>query len=490
MSSFAELGVPADLISTLRARGINEPFAIQTLTVADGVAGRDLCGRAPTGSGKTIAFGIPLAARLGRANPRRPRGLVLVPTRELAAQVCSELEWLSRPRKLRIAAFYGGAGFGLQLKNLRRGVDVVVACPGRLTDLIERGEVDLREVEIVVVDEADRMADMGFLPAVQHLLDMTPESRQTLLFSATLDGAVDSLVRRYQRDPVRHVLPETAEDKLRATHIFWKVERDERVQLTADVIKLAGPTIVFCKTKHGTDALAKKLERVGVRTEAIHGNRSQGQRERALDSFTRGRVDALIATDVAARGIHVDDVACVVHFDPPNDSKDYTHRSGRTARAGAAGTVVSFVSRDQVRDVGRMQKALKLPVGLTSPTREQLTSLTPDAVQSRPGAVEPAGKGRTPRADRQDRAARPEASTIEPAAPTRSNAPRGTVKWFDTRRGFGFIERRDGDDLFVHHSSIDAATVRLLIEGAEVEFEVGPGRKGEEARSVRVLTAA
>jgi superfamily II DNA/RNA helicase/cold shock CspA family protein len=301
---------------------------------------------------------------------------------------------------------------------------------------------------------------------------MTPENRQTLLFSATLDGAVDALVRRYQRDPVRHVLPETAQDKLRATHVFWKVERDERVQLTADVVKLAGPTIVFCKTKHGTDALAKKLERLGVRTEAIHGNRTQGQRERALASFTRGRVDALIATDVAARGIHVDDVACVVHFDPPHDSKDYTHRSGRTARAGAAGTVVSFVSRDQVRDVGRMQKALKLPVGLTTPTREQLTLLTPDAVQSRPDAS-------------------PIAVTLpEPVLERDANAPRGTVKWFDTRRGFGFIERNDGDDLFVHHSSIDAATVRLLIEGAEVEFEIGPGRKGEEARRVRVLTAA
>jgi superfamily II DNA/RNA helicase len=290
------------------------------------------------------------------------------------------------------------------------------------------------------------------------------------------------------------VLPETAADKLRATHVFWKVERDERVQLTADVVKLAGPTIVFCKTKHGTDNLAKKLDRLGVRTEAIHGNRTQGQRERALASFTRGRVDALIATDVAARGIHVDDVACVIHFDPPNDSKDYTHRSGRTARAGAAGTVVSFVSRDQVRDVGRMQKALKLPVGLTSPTREQLSLLTPDAVRERPDAY---ASTRTDRADRTshaehtDRTPRPERTEREPVVVSRgANAPRGTVKWFDTRRGFGFIERRDGDDLFVHHSSIDAATVRLLIEGAEVEFEVGPGRKGEEARSVRVLTAA
>jgi superfamily II DNA/RNA helicase len=201
---------------------------------------------------------------------------------------------------------------------------------------------------------------------VKHLLDMTPETRQTLLFSATLDGAVDALVKRYQRDPVRHVLPETAADKLRATHVFWKVERDERVQLTADVIKLAGPTIVFCKTKHGTDALAKKLERVGVRTEAIHGNRTQGQRERALASFTRGRVDALIATDVAARGIHVDDIDVVVHYDPPEEHKSYLHRSGRTARAGNEGIVVTFVLWDQELDVEKLKKR----VGIREPIIE------------------------------------------------------------------------------------------------------------------------
>ena len=268
---------------------------------------------------------------------------MLVPTRELAAQVCGELEWLGRGRKLRVAAVYGGAGFGAQFKALRRGVDVLVACPGRLTDLIERREVDLDEVEMVVVDEADRMADMGFLPAVQQLLDRTPATRQTLLFSATLDGAVDQLVRRYQRDPSRHLLPEA--DQTRATHRFWTADRGDRVAVTAEIVPAAGPTIVFCRTKHGADALAKKLEQRGVRSAAIHGNRSQGQRERALAAFADGKVQALVATDVAARGIHVDAVACVVHFDPPADFKDYTHRSGRTARAGANGTVVSLVSR-------------------------------------------------------------------------------------------------------------------------------------------------
>jgi superfamily II DNA/RNA helicase len=465
-SNFADLGVPADLVGTLKARGIESAFPIQSLTLADGLAGRDLCGRAPTGSGKTIAFGIPLAVRVEKARPKRPRGLVLVPTRELAAQVCGELEWLGRSRMLRVAAVYGGAGFGLQFKQLRRGVDVLVACPGRLTDLIERREVDLDEVQVVVVDEADRMADMGFLPVVQKLLDRTPPSRQTLLFSATLDGAVDSLVRRYQRDPSRHLLPE--EDALAATHVFWKAEREDRIQLTADIVKLAGPTIVFCRTKHGADQVAKKLEQRGVRSTAIHGNRSQGQRERALAAFSDGRFQALVATDVAARGIHVDSVACVVHYDPPADFKDYTHRSGRTARAGSNGTVVSLVSREQVRDVGRFQRSLGLRGGLEVADRAALASLTPDAVSTR------AEQAPAPRA-------------VAPSAPADGPLPSGTIKWFDARKGFGFIERAEGDDVFVHFSAIEGGGYKRLEEGQLVEFEVGPGRKGDEARSVRVL---
>ena len=345
-------------------------------------------------------------------------------------------------------------------------------------DLIERREVDLDEVEMVVVDEADRMADMGFLPAVQQLLDRTPESRQTLLFSATLDGAVDTLVRRYQRDPSRHLLPEA--DQTAATHLFWKAERDERVGLTAEIVKRAGPTIVFCRTKHGADGLAKKLEQRGVRSAAIHGNRSQGQRERALAAFADGKVAALVATDVAARGIHVDLVACVVHFDPPADFKDYTHRSGRTACAGASGTVVSLGSRDQKRDLARFQRELGMRAGLDTPGTDALASLTPDAVRRR---------------ERHAPAPTPESvpgASVAAADPAAVDAewPSGTIKWFDARKGFGFIEREGNSDVFVHFSAIEGSGYRRLEEGQQVEFEVGPGRKGDEARRVRVLVGS
>jgi superfamily II DNA/RNA helicase/cold shock CspA family protein len=469
-SSFDALGVSAELVSTLKARGIDAPFAIQELTVADGLAGRDVSGRAPTGSGKTLAFGIPIVARVERAAPRRPRALVLVPTRELATQVAGELEWLGRGRRLRVATVFGGTGYGLQIKALRKGVDVLVACPGRLGDLMERNEIVLDQVQIVVVDEADRMADMGFLPVVKKILDRTPDDRQTLLFSATLDGAVDSHVRRYQRDPVRHILPEDDEARTLATHAFWRVEKHDRVQVTADVIKHAGPTIVFCRTKRGTDQLAKKLEQAGIRNEAIHGNRSQGQRERALAAFAKGRVDALIATDVAARGIHVDEVACVVHYDPPHDVKDYTHRSGRTARAGARGTVVSLIGHDQTRDAMQFQRELDLPVGIAKPNREALASLTPDAVQARLTTT-----------------VNPPVLPAPSASGSTGESPRGTIKWFDTRKGFGFIDRGHEKDLFVHFSAFEGGNGVKPQEGQRVEFEIAPGRRGEQASRVRVL---
>jgi superfamily II DNA/RNA helicase len=361
--SFADLGVPSDLAARLDADGMTTPFPIQTLTLPDALAGRDLCGRAPTGGGKTLAFAIPLAARAGKARPGRPRALVLVPTRELAAQVCEALRPLAAARQRRVATFYGGTNLRNDQQQLRRGVDIVVATPGRLADLVTRGDCHLGEVDLVVLDEADRMADMGFLPEVERLLDRTAAERQTLLFSATLDGDVDQLVRRYQTDPVRHQV-EPTDDGGDVRHLFWPAEREDRRALTADIVRRIGPAIVFTRTKHGADRLAKQLAREGIRTAAIHGNRSQRQRERALAEFTDGRVTTLVATDVAARGIHVDAVGVVVHYDLPGSDKDYVHRSGRTGRAGADGTVVSLVARAD-RDAARqLQRTLRLPQGL------------------------------------------------------------------------------------------------------------------------------
>ncbi len=373
-TSFTDLGVPADLVAALERRGITTPFEVQAATIPDGLAGRDVCGRAPTGSGKTLAFGIPLVARVERARPRRPRALVLAPTRELAAQIQGELEPLARVRGLRTAVVYGGVGYEPQRKHLRKGVDILVACPGRLADLLGQSALTLADVDIVVIDEADRMADMGFLPEVRRLLDRTAEERQTVLFSATLDGDVAVITRDYQRDAVRHEVGAAEPDIHLARHHFWRVEQNDRISRAAAVIGAASPTIVFTRTRHGADRLAKQLGQAGVSAAAIHGGRTQGQRDRALKDFQNDRVDALIATDVAARGIHVDDVACVVHFDPPVDSKTYQHRSGRTARAGASGVVVSFLSRDQVRDARRMQRVLGLPDDVTSPDSDWLTA--------------------------------------------------------------------------------------------------------------------
>jgi superfamily II DNA/RNA helicase len=361
--SFADLGVPADLVDALDARGISAPFEVQAATIPDVLAGRDVCGRAPTGSGKTLAFGIPLLARVPKAKSKRPRALVLAPTRELAAQIQRDLAPLAAVRGRTVHAVYGGVGYEPQRRALRRGVDVLIACPGRLHDLVEQHVVRLDSVTTVVIDEADRMADMGFLPQVRKLLDLTEPSRQTVLFSATLDGAVAVLTREYQNDAVRHEVGAPEPDVTLAEHRFWDVEPGDRVTRTAELIRANGPTIVFCRTRHGVDRVVKVLERNGVRAAAIHGGRSQGQRDRALRAFTDRGVVALVATDVAARGIHVDDVACVVHFDLPADAKDYLHRSGRTARAGASGLVVSLVAKHQARDAHRLQRAAGLAVG-------------------------------------------------------------------------------------------------------------------------------
>jgi superfamily II DNA/RNA helicase/cold shock CspA family protein len=456
--SFSDLGVPDRLAATLAARGIDTPLPIQALTIPDARAGRDVCGQAPTGSGKTIAFGIPLVGRVGRAEARRPRGLVLVPTRELATQVAGELEWLGSVEGVRVAACYGGVGLERQRRALRHGVDVLVACPGRLGDLIGRGDADLSAVEIVVVDEADRMADMGFLPQVRRLLDQTSTNRQTLLFSATLDATADSLVRRYQRNPVVHRHAAAPEERGRVTHLFWEVDDGERVETCADLIRDSGSTIVFCRTRRRADRVARQLASAGIRSDAIHGSRSQPQRDRALAAFGNGAIDALVATDVAARGIHVDDIECVVHYDPAPSVTDYTHRAGRTARAGASGLVISLVQRDQANEARDIQRQLKLPLGLTRPQRHVAAPATAPELPDEPAVA-----------------------AVDAGEAT------GTIRWFNPRKGYGFIARDGADDVFVHASSIAGVPLRKVRNGSRVAFEIRPGRNGEQAWNVALV---
>ena len=360
-SSFRALGVPDELAAVLERAGISTPFDIQVAAIPDALAGRDVLARAPTGSGKTLAFGLPLVAQVGRGTSRRPRALILSPTRELAEQIRRELEPLATANGRNVLAVYGGVGMNPQRSALQRGVDILVACPGRLTDLIEQGCVSLGDVDQVVIDEADRMADMGFLPTVRKLLDMTAKRRQTQLYSATLDNDVKVLIDRYQHKPVRHQVGETEPDLSNVSHRFIEADRPQKLALSADLIEDAGPTVVFCRTRHGADRVAKQLKRVGIKAAPIHGGRSQGQRTRALEAFADGKVTALVATDVAARGIHVDGVQCVLHFDLPPDPKDYVHRSGRTARAGADGQVVSLVQPDQRKDLRKLQRDVGLP---------------------------------------------------------------------------------------------------------------------------------
>jgi len=369
--TFHALGVRGDIAARLDARGITEALPIQAAAVPDALAGRDICGRAPTGSGKTIAFGIPLVTLVKQGKSRRPTALVLAPTRELAAQIREEINLLGGPKGPRSTAIYGGVGFGNQIKDLRRGVDIVVACPGRLRDLLDRRELVLDDVGIVVIDEADRMADMGFLPEVRRILDLVRADRQTLLFSATLDGDVDVLIKHYQRDAAVHDVA-AAEDATPSRHLFWEAEQPNRLDLTKAVVSAQWPAVVFCRTKHRADRLSTALNKLGVSSAPLHGDRSQAQRERALAAFAAGKVQALVATDVAARGIHVDDIACVVHYDIPGDDKSYVHRSGRTGRAGAAGVVVSLVGRDQLKDARTLQRALQLPSGLSEPDVDSL----------------------------------------------------------------------------------------------------------------------
>lgn len=365
MPSFSDLGVPADLVASLNARGIHTPFEVQEVTIGDSLDGADVAVRAPTGSGKTLAFGIPAIARSVRAKPKSPTALILAPTRELAQQIVQELTPMAQAWGRTIHAFYGGASMQTQRQALRRGVDVAVACPGRLADLERQHAIRLDRVQIVVIDEADRMADMGFLPEVRALLDLTNKDRQTLLFSATLDGDIAVLQRDYQRDPVRHEVGPAEPDMTSMHHLLWKVDKNAKTELVGSLSNRFATTVVFCRARHIVDKVTQRLERNGVPAVALHGGRSQSQRDRALASFKKGHSAVLVATDVAARGIHVDGVDCVVHHDLPEDHKAYIHRSGRTARAGASGTVITLVEPSQAKKARRLLRSADVDVNLT-----------------------------------------------------------------------------------------------------------------------------
>jgi len=365
--SFAELGVDPAICAALEEQGILAPFAIQAMTVVDALAGRDVCGKAKTGSGKTLAFGVPLLQRtMARpaTEPGRPRALVLVPTRELAVQVSEVFEPLAEAAGIRVVAVYGGADIERQTKKLRRGVDVIIATPGRLIDLGDRGELSVADIETLVLDEADRMADMGFMPQVEWVLRRLEREHQTLLFSATLDGAVDRLVSRYLTDPVLHEVASDTTTVEAMEHRFLEVHQMDRVKVCAAVCRSVDKALVFVRTKHGADRLVEQLGKEGVKAGAIHGDLRQANRERTLKDFTEGKLHVLVATDVAARGLHIDAVDVVVHFDPPEDHKAYLHRSGRTARAGSAGLVVSLVQWNQILEIERIQTRIgvRMPI--------------------------------------------------------------------------------------------------------------------------------
>ena len=401
-SGFATLGVPAALVKSLSRQGITEPFPIQTATMPDALAGRDVLGRAQTGSGKTLAFGLPMIARLTDKTARRnhPLGLVLVPTRELAMQVNDTLAPLAQAVGLDVRLVAGGMPYSRQIEALRRGVEILVATPGRLVDLIQQGNCNLSDVEISVLDEADHMADLGFLPVVTELLEQVRPDGQRLLFSATLDNGIDKLVKRFLSDPVRHSTEEATASVSTMDHHLLLVHPEDKAAVTAQIAAREGRTIMFVRTKHGADRLATTLARQGVAAGSLHGGKTQAARTKALDAFRAGRVPVLVATDVAARGIHVDDVSLVVHVDPPGEHKDYLHRAGRTARAGESGTVVTLVLPHQQRDVDLMT------------TR---AGVTPERTKVRPGATElfTVTGARTP-------------SGIPVIEPAESNSPRRT----------------------------------------------------------------
>jgi superfamily II DNA/RNA helicase len=419
MTTFAELGLPTTLVTALAAQGVTEPFPIQAATLPHTLAGRDVLGRGRTGSGKTYGFVLPLLARLSagptRRKPGRPRALILAPTRELATQIEAAIVPLAKPLGLRTTTIFGGVSANPQITKLRDGVDIVVACPGRLADHMRSGHVKLDSVEITVLDEADHMADLGFLPEVRRIMDATPSRGQRMLFSATLDNGVDVLVKRFMSDPVTHSVDSAQSPVSTMEHHVLHLEETHRLPVLVDLTAAPGRTLVFTRTKSRAKALTRKLVASGVPAVELHGNLGQNARTRNLEAFSSGAAKTLVATDIAARGIHVDDVRLVIHADPPVEHKAYLHRSGRTARAGASGTVVTLMTDAQVRDV----RDLTRKAGI-KPTTTQLGPGHPLLAELAPGERSFSASPQRPVVDN-----RPKKVTASGSAPGAGRGRRG-----------------------------------------------------------------
>jgi superfamily II DNA/RNA helicase len=379
--SFSDLGIGPAIVRELNKQGISEPFEVQKESIPDSLLGRDVCCRAPTGSGKTLAFGLPLIARTRRANSKRPTGLILTPTRELAEQINSVLRPIALAVDRDIVSIYGGVSYKKQYNALNKGVDILVACPGRLIDLLDRRALKLDDVETVVLDEADRMADMGFMEPVCEILDLCAENRQTILFSATLDEDVSELVKNYQNNPVTIEVGPKEVSIENMQHLFWTMKPHQKLRVTSEILTKCGKTMIFCKTRRGVDRLGDEMYDAEINVATLHGGLNQRQRDRALRRFTKGGAAALVATDVAARGIDIRGVNCVIHYDPPENGKAYKHRSGRTARAGADGVVISYVQRSQQRTYNKIQNEVGIKRRFQPPNVENLTEYPMDYVE-------------------------------------------------------------------------------------------------------------
>ena len=421
--SFEELGIAPAIVNVLKEQGITEPFEVQAKSLPDILSGKDVCCRAPTGSGKTLAFGLPLVTNCKQAHPHYPTVLIVTPTRELAEQICTVLTPLAKEVDRNVMAIYGGTSYVKQRQRLQKGVDIVVACPGRLIDLMENGTIHLDDVQAVVLDEADRMADMGFIDPVCYILDNCDENRQTVLFSATLDDEVATLVRKYQEKPVKiEVGPkEISMDTMK--HFFWLLPNTRKSKLASKAVKKGGRSMIFCRTRRGVDRVGKELREENLNVAVIHGGLSQNQRDKAMERFVYGDCMALVATDVAARGIDVEGVQCVIHYDPPENGKAYKHRSGRTARAGAHGSVISFVQKPQKNEYNKIQRQVGMRISFTSPDFDEIPDAIPYTAPNRPkgmGSSDGGGKGRN-----RSRGGRSNSGGGRPSSPRRNDRNSG-----------------------------------------------------------------